>query len=120
MYNPVGRPDPDQILMKEGTARAPSRYPVDPDTSQLSPDERKVIDALADARWDFRTLDGLSREAGLAREKVREILDRHAGLVRESAVPDRRGRRLYTLRSRHVKGQEMLAILRTFIAKTVR
>ena len=84
------------------------------------PEERKVLQAVASPKWDFRTLDGISKDTGLPQTKIQEILDKYPQLVRKSAVPDRRGRELYTLKSRPVKGQEILAIVRTFVSKTVR
>ena len=110
-------------MRSQGAARAREKHAGDI-TMQLeklsNPDERRVLEALADARWDFRTLQGISEETGLSEGQVQEILNGHPELVRKSAVPDRRGRELYTLKSRAVKGQEILAIMRTFISKSVR
>ena len=83
------------------------------------PRERKVFEALADPRWDFRTLPGLSRETGLSESEIGATLDKYPLLVRKSLVPDRHGRELFTLRSRPVKFQERLAELRMFITKSV-
>ena len=81
--------------------------------------EQKVLEALQDPSWDFRTVDGIAKETGLDKSEVRQVLEKHPN-VRKSVVPDRRGRELYTLKSRGVKGQEVLAMARAFIAKSVR
>lgn len=48
------------------------------------PDEHAVFVALSDPKYNFRTLIGLAKASGLSERKVREILERHADLVRET------------------------------------
>ena len=86
----------------------------------LSPEERMVVATLEDARWDFRTLEGIAKDTGLTKERIQQILESHAEIVRKSAIPDRLGRELYTLRSRPMKGRELFALVRTFVSKSVR
>jgi hypothetical protein len=83
------------------------------------PDERKVFGALADPKWDFRTIAGLSKDTGLQPDNVSQILEKYPQLVRMSSVPDPKGNILYTLRSRRPKLQEILAMARDFMAGSV-
>lgn len=80
--------------------------------------EKKVFEALADPKWDFRTVDGLSRATGLETEAVNEILEGHSDLVRKSYVPDNLGRDLYTLRMKERTTGEILKNLKTFLTKS--
>lgn len=82
-------------------------------------DEKAVFDALADWKWDFRTVEGVARETGLAESVVRSILEKHLGtLVRESAVPDPQGRHLYALGTRPLTRDEQWALSRAFVTKS--
>ena len=80
--------------------------------------DRKVLDALADEKWDFRTIDGIARETGVSAEKVSQVLNARASLVRRSLVRDRCGRELYTLRDRKAKRPERMAFVRMLLTKT--
>jgi len=82
------------------------------------PEGRKLFEALADDRWDFRTVDGISRSTGLSEERVRDLLRKYRALVRRSLVLDRQGRELYTLASRRPRLQEILSTIRAIISKT--
>jgi hypothetical protein len=82
------------------------------------PKERKVFEALADPKWDFRTIEGISETTGVSKPEVKHILRRYPKLVRESPVPDRQGRQLFTLRSRPQKAQELMSEFRSFVTKT--
>ena len=77
------------------------------------PVERRVFEALADERWELRTIHGMARDTGLSPEKVRGIVDKHAPLVREANIPDSDGNRLFALRERAPSWREHLT---TFIA----
>ncbi|MBI3667258.1 MAG: hypothetical protein HY236_13710 [Acidobacteria bacterium] len=91
-------------------------------TPGLQPEETpegKVLRALQDESWDFRTVGGIAKDTGLSEEMAREILEKHPD-VRKSPIPDRKGRELYTLKSRRIKRQEVLAMARAFIAKSPR
>lgn len=82
------------------------------------PDGRKLFEALADDRWDFRTVEGLSGSTGLPQDRVRALLRKYRILVRQSLVLDRHGRELYTLASRRPSLQEVISNTRAFISKT--
>ena len=80
---------------------------------------RRVIEALDDDRFDFRTVQGLSEALGVSEEAVQRILDDHEDLVRVSAAPGRNGEALYTLRARPVTARESLAVAQTALEKSV-
>jgi hypothetical protein len=80
---------------------------------------RRVIEALDDEEFDFRTVQGLSEALDLPESTVQQVLDDHADLVRVSAVRSRNGEALYTLRSRPVTTRENLAVAQTAFEKSV-
>jgi|ERR1035437_8922026 hypothetical protein len=87
--------------------------------SQIAnPAAKSVLQALADEKWDFRTIDGLAKETELAPEQIRRILQSYPELVRRSPVRDRLGRSIYTLKSRKMKGQEKKALIRLLLTKS--
>ena len=77
------------------------------------PEEGKVFEALADPKWDFRTIEGLSQETKLPEARVSEIILKFGHLTRKSRIPDKQGRELYTLRDK----QSLMFKLKTFITK---
>ena len=83
------------------------------------PTLRKVLQALADQKWDFRTVDGIARETGLTRAEIKKALAACPGLVRQSLAHDRFGRRVYTLRERPIRLREKLAVLQLFLTKSI-
>ena len=87
---------------------------VPPDAAAIE----SILEAVSDPRWDFRTVDGISRQTGLSNDVVAAALGKLADSVRVSDVPDKKGRRLFTLRSRPVGFLERIADLRNFLAKS--
>ena len=87
------------------------------ENSVNAPDEIKIFESLADANWDFRTLNGISRATGLPSDEVLRILTRYADLVRTSRVPDKKGRTLYTLRERPQTIGETFGALKSYVTK---
>jgi hypothetical protein len=79
---------------------------------------KSILEALGDEKWDFRTVDGLSKTTGIDRDVVLKIIEAHPDWIRKSAVPDRKGRPLHTLRSRSAGFIEILASARAFITKS--
>lgn len=82
------------------------------------PEERRIFEALADPRWDFRTVKGLSTSTGLPPTKVREILTGYPKLIRLSPIRDIEGRELFTLASKGPNIRELYGIARAFITKS--
>lgn len=86
------------------------------------PIERKLLEALGDPKWDFRTARGLAKALGLPREDVDRILERCGGLgfVRESPLPGRNGERLFTLTSKGVGFKESFNLVRASVTKSLK
>ena len=76
------------------------------------PAEKKVFDALEDPKWEWRTVEALSRLSGLPPDRVRRLLDAHPGLVRKSVVPSADGSDLYTLQAKYLGRQSILDKIR--------
>jgi len=74
----------------------------------VSPAERSVFEALEDHRWDWRTLDALSKLSGLDPESTRQVLRKYPLLVRQSSVPGPGGEELYTLQTRFFERQNIV------------
>lgn len=89
------------------------------DSIITDPDELKVFRALSNPEWDFRTVEGISSEIGVAQERVVEVLEKYPSFVRVSPLPDERGRRLYTLRSKPVGTQEQIALTQRVMKKSI-
>lgn len=64
----------------------------------MTANEQKVLNALDDPRWDWRTLDGLKKTTGLAAPLILEVLLAHPSEV-EFAVSEQHGL-LFTLKGR--------------------
>jgi hypothetical protein len=86
------------------------------------PTERKLLEALQNPDWDFRTIRGLANALALPQEEVARILDRFRslGFVRESPLPGNDGERLFTLASKSVSLKESLNIVRASVTKTLK
>ena len=85
----------------------------------MNSNERKVIEALANPKWDFRTVAGIAREIGFDSSSVKDILAKFPQLIRHCDIPDKNGQLLYTLSSRPKKLKENLALFRFFITKSL-
>jgi hypothetical protein len=70
---------------------------------------RRVIDALEDPRYDWRTVESVAEQTGLSPSEVREILKESEHEVVRSSVPDESGRSLYTTR-RHYRQTNGLGV----------
>ena len=80
-------------------------------------EEEKIINALRDKLWDYRTTEGIAKETGIPVDTVRTFLETHKDIVRKSSIPDRLGRDLYTLNNRHSQVKDFWRSLSTFISK---
>lgn len=67
-------------------------------TAITDPTVRKVLDALADTQWDFRTPQGIADEMGISEAEVRAILKQYPEYVQAFDFPNRTGKPVYTLR----------------------
>ena|SRR5438270_1706759 len=78
----------------------------------------RVLRALSNPQWDFRTIGGIARDSKLSREQVERVLADHQDLFRQSHLT-RNGAPLYTLREKPESLRERYAELRDFIASPV-
>ena len=83
------------------------------------PIERTVLEAVADPKWDFRTISGIAKETGLSESDVKRVLEKNPALVRQSLVPGRQGRGLFTLQERPIEPREKLGLLQVFLTKSI-
>ena len=67
-------------------------------TAITDPTVRKVLDALADTKWEFRTPQGIANEMGIPEQEVRAILAQYPEYVQAFDFPNRTGKPVYTLR----------------------
>ena len=81
---------------------------------------QRIVNALGNPSYDFRTIDGLSEETGLPGQTIESLIESHKRAIRKANVLDREGRALYTLSSRSMGLREILATIRAFAAKTGR
>ena len=80
-------------------------------------EEEKIINALRNKRWDYRTTEGIAKETGIPVDTIRTFLETRKDIVRKSSIPDRLGRDLYTLNNRHSQVKDFWRSLSTFISK---
>lgn len=69
---------------------------------------QRVIAALENPKFQWRTVDGIAKELGLPKATVQGTIDVLGELVIRSSVPDDHGRPLYTTRA-HYKEYSSLA-----------
>jgi hypothetical protein len=62
----------------------------------------KVIAALENPKYKWRTVLGAARESGVPEEQVQEIIVHTQGLIVQSSVPSNEGEPLFTTR-RHLR-----------------
>ena len=72
----------------------------------------KVQAALDDREWDFRTVDGIAGETGLAPDAVVRLLGEHRSELRQILLRD--GRIGYTLKSRPRTLRQIFAEMQMF------
>jgi KAP family P-loop domain len=63
------------------------------------PTARRVLEALVDSTWEFRTAEGIAKQTRLPPDDVQSILGAYPQFVRQSPVPDRAGVPLFAARS---------------------
>jgi dihydroorotate dehydrogenase len=76
-----------------------------------------VSAALADSRWDFRTVDGIARDLRVSTEAVGRLMRAHPDIARRSAMTGRDGRALYTSPTKPVSLRERLERVRWLLAR---
>lgn len=75
----------------------------------LDQEGQSIVRALENPKWDWRTIDGIAEEIGISPQRVASILALLPNVVDivQSAVPDKRGRLLFTTRNHYFKRQNI-------------
>jgi hypothetical protein len=81
-------------------------------------DAFRVLQAVSNPKWDFRTIGGIARDTELSREQVEHVLADRQDLFRQSHLTHN-GEPLYTVREKPETLRERYAGLRDFIASPV-
>jgi hypothetical protein len=89
------------------------------ETKVSESDVTSVLEALADGRFDFRTVQGISQQVDLSPDAVQAALDAAAEHVRLSGVPGPNGEPLYAPRARSTTAREQIALAQTAAEKSV-
>jgi hypothetical protein len=80
----------------------------------------RIIHALEDPRYDWRTIEGVAEETSIPAATVQEVLESLKEDVLRSSVPDELGRNLFTTRKHyrqtHGLGARFLAALSDKVA----
>ena len=84
----------------------------------MTENENKIIEALRDERWDYRTAEGIAEQIGIKIDFVKSFLDSNKDIVWKSTIPDRLGRDLYTLVERKPQKKDLWRNISTFISKS--
>ncbi len=66
-------------------------------------DRQRVLVALSNPSYSWRTSEGVSRETGLDPARVLQIIEGMPDLVIKSRIPDAQGRALYATREHYRK-----------------
>jgi hypothetical protein len=83
-----------------------------PATDRQKPEDlSKITRALANPKWDFRTIPGIAKETDLGVKEVEGLLKENPDLFRKLPITDKLGRDLFAPNSRPVRWREHLAIL---------
>jgi hypothetical protein len=78
---------------------------------------QRVVAALEDPRWTFRTVDGIARQAVMPAQDVLQVINETPGLARRSAMTDRHGSELYAAPERPVPLRERIERIRWMLAR---
>jgi hypothetical protein len=78
---------------------------------------QRVVAALKDPRWTFRTVDGIARQAAMPAPDVLQVIHETPGLARRSAMTDRHGSELYAAPDRPVPFRERIERIRWMLAR---
>jgi hypothetical protein len=75
----------------------------------------KVFEALEDEKYEWRTLQGIAKHAGVSEEKVLSILYNNTDRIVQSSVPSTKGAPLFTTKHHfHAKSSALDKMLGAF------
>lgn len=78
----------------------------------------RVHNALANPKFEFRTVAGIARETGLDADEVQRLLSQHEEEIRIAYSTDKEGRLLYTLRDRPQRFREVISTVKTIVSSS--
>src|SRR3989338_122570 len=73
--------------------------------------KNRILESLADKRYDFRTVEGIAAETGISRDEITKILEENPLQVRKSPVPRYDGQALYAPKGRKIGWREKIAVI---------
>lgn len=65
--------------------------------------ETRILDALSDSRWQWRTIGGVAKQLQLPPDTVNDLIQRMPDKVIRARLPDVHGRALYATREHYMK-----------------
>ena len=71
----------------------------------------RIMGALENPKWNWRTVDGIRRETGIPSDEIRCFLFRSGRTVVRSVVRDQQGRDLFTSRKRYRESHSLIGRL---------
>ena len=77
----------------------------------------KILGALNNPKWDFRTVEGIAKETSLSPEVIQKQLDEHESEVR-SFLWKGKQRTVYRSRSRGRTLREIVSHMQTFASQS--
>lgn len=63
----------------------------------------RVICALDDKKYKWRTISGVSKATGISPERVKQLISENSGLIIQSSALSPAGESLFATRSKHSK-----------------
>lgn len=63
----------------------------------------RVICALDDKKYKWRTISGLSKATGISPDRVKQLISENSGLIIQSSALSPAGESLFSTRSKHSK-----------------
>ena len=78
----------------------------------------KVRNALANPKFEFRTIEGIARETDLDETVIKKLLAEHEKDVRRGLSTDKKGRLIYTLRERNPTFRELASNVVTIVSSS--
>ena len=61
----------------------------------------RIVSALSDVRYEWRTTDGVSRDTGVAADDVLQFIEARPDLFIRSRIPDKNGNALFATREHY-------------------
>lgn len=89
--------------MTKGTYLAKSKMAYKSKQKNISENYKKVLKALVDEKYKYRTISGISNSTGLTMQKVQEELSTHGEEIVVLSRKNQRRERLYTTREHYKK-----------------